>query len=740
MISNLEPQTLESGLRATIARWIPTLVFTIGIFLTVVVAVSAKQQLETSEALRLEVLTERIRADATEQMGTYVSLVRSGVGFFEASELQVSRRQFQKFLSAVDLKEQYPGVLSLGFIRFLKPEEKEKFVAEQRTLTPGFEIRPEGERPGYYVATYLEPSDASRSQYLGFDPATEAVRRIALEAARDTATPTMTGRLILKSEQANHAVAPAFILYAPIYRTSPSPLTLEHRREQLFGFVSASFRVDDLLKGIRGPTSSELVAFRIFAGPSTDPRNLLMATEDFPVDAVGLSKLETISIAGFPWTFEYRTLPGFEQDSEGLRVLNIFLIGLLLSTLLFGLTSLQARARRSDARALHYERQRAKDLQDLDQAKTRFFSNLSHELRTPLNGILGMTDLLWDTNPNEQQKDYLTTVGNCGKTLLDLITDVLDVSKIEAGKLELKNRAFRLRQPFTGALEVVRGQAQGKGLELHLDWDDSLPKFVDGDLIRIRQVFVNLLSNAVKFTNSGSVTVRTKKLLRDESVWLEVQVEDTGIGISEENIPKLFRPFSQVTAAEGAETVQGTGLGLVICKELIELMKGNISIESELRKGTVFRIAIPLKVVDATLYESVTEPTLQNTISADLRLLVADDNPVNLRVLLLQLHKLGYEADGVDDGQKAVEALEKKEYDLILMDCQMPRMDGLEATRQIRSLKSPGPVIVALTAHAQPEQQVACKEAGMDDFLTKPIELARLVGVLEKWQSSLNGS
>ena len=729
-VTHSQPATEWSS---PVARYVPGLVLAIGLALTVIATGVAYRQTVDSERLRLQVLTQRIEGDATEQLGTYVSLVRSGVGFFEASALNVSPAQFRKFLSAIDLEHDYPGVLALGFIQKVPASEREAFLARQRKWLPSFHIFPDTPRDPYFVATYVEPSEPARLKTLGFDPYTEPVRRSALELAGDNASPVMTQRIELKTEGKDDNASTAFILYAPIYNVSPPPRSVKGRRQALHGFITASFRVDELTQGIRGPTAQSQIAFRIYAGKTTDPRELLMVTDDFPADRTGLSKVETVEVAGFSWTFEFVTLPGFEEDSGRYRIPQIGIIGLLLSFLLYAFTSVQARARAADERALHYERERAKDLQDLDRAKTRFFSNLSHELRTPLNGILGMNDLLWDTQLSEQQKDYLTTIGTCGRTLLDLVSDVLDVSKIEAGKLELKAKPFKLLQPFNGALEVVRGQARGKDLALHLEWDDTLPRYVEGDLVRLRQVLVNLLSNAVKFTKVGSVTVRAKHL--DGRVGIEI--EDTGVGISAENVGKLFRPFSQLAAAEGGETVQGTGLGLVICKEIVTLMGGTIDLSSKVGVGTVFRLSLPLRVVPAENYESVTEPQIIKEIEAGLSLLVADDNPVNLRVLLLQLHKLGYAADGVDDGVKAVKAVSNKPYDLVLMDCQMPNMDGLEATRAIRKLHSPGPIIVALTAHAQAEQQTECEAAGMDDFLTKPIELARLVQVLDSWQVKL---
>lgn len=715
-----------------LTQYVPAIVLFTGLVLSGLGALMSRHQSQARDQLRLQLVAERVQSDAAERLGKYVSLVRSAVGFFEASGLKVSAAQFTQFWAAAKLEMNFPGVLALSYIAKVPAAERAQFEAEQRLRVPQFHVFPDGPRDPYFAATYVEPSDERRLSSLGFDPFTEANRRSALQVARDSGSPAMTHPVILKMEEDKVGAAPAFLIYAPIYSTPGAPQSIHERQRSLHGFIGASFRVDELLDGIRGPNIRNQVAFRIFSGNDLDPTRLLMATPEFPNQPSALRLVDTVMVEGFPWTFEYVALPGFETESD--RALEVGGLGVFLSFLLYGFTLSQVKARLADERALHHERARAQDLQDLDRAKTRFFSNLSHELRTPLNGILGMTDLLWDTPLNEVQKDYLTTIGTCGRTLLDLISDVLDVSKIEAGKLELKKRPFKLRQPFVAALEVVRGQAQGKNLELELEWDDTLPVYVKGDLVRLRQVLVNLLSNAVKFTREGSVTLRA--IARADGMVIEIQ--DTGVGISAENQGKLFRPFSQV-AMEGTEPNQGTGLGLAISKELVALMGGEISFTSQFGVGSVFTITLPLDIEDSGKYESIKTPNIVKGVEGGLRLLVADDNPVNLRVLLLQLQKLGYTADGVEDGRKAVEAATESDYDLILMDCQMPVLDGLEATKLLRRTLQPGPIIVALTAHAQPEQQVKCVEAGMDDFLTKPIELARLVAVLDRWRSHLKG-
>jgi CheY-like chemotaxis protein len=317
---------------------------------------------------------------------------------------------------------------------------------------------------------------------------------------------------------------------------------------------------------------------------------------------------------------------------------------------------------------------------------------------------------------------------------MELVNDVLDLSKIEAGKMEVRSGPVNSKEIFEQALLVVRGPADGKNVKLRFAWDENIPKFIETDGVRLRQVLINLLGNAVKFTDSGSVTleVRVARNTSDENQLLVFEIKDTGLGISPEDLKLLFRPFSQIYADSVPSDQSGTGLGLHLCKELMELLGGSIEAESTLGKGSIFRCILPLVGIEENPYETQKVKTLSGLPSRQLKILVVDDNPINRRVLKLQLDKLGQNTSLAESGEEALASVGESDYDLVLMDCQMPEMDGLEATRRIREKHGPSVKIVALTAFAEDKQRDACLQAGMNDFLTKPVEASRLSALLKK--------
>jgi signal transduction histidine kinase/CheY-like chemotaxis protein len=372
------------------------------------------------------------------------------------------------------------------------------------------------------------------------------------------------------------------------------------------------------------------------------------------------------------------------------------------------------------------------------EAKSTFLANMSHEIRTPMNGVIGVIDVISRTNLAGNQAQLIETAKRSAHSLMVIINDILDISKIEAGELSLEHTVFDVHQLIFELQQEQSIQAYSKGLWLKLEAQSTASINVMGDPYRLKQILSNLISNALKFTENGGVTITYSTVLVGDKVRLNVDVIDTGIGIDENVIPHLFNPFSQADSST-TRKFGGSGLGLAITQQLCELMEGEISVTSTPEKGSTFSFFVMLMPEnnEASSSSSHAQPLVSNV---DITLLLVEDNEINMQVMLAILDNLGCKADVARDGKEALDILLKTNtnaYDLILMDCQMPTIDGYEATRMIRAGEAGDNVknipIVALTADAMESQKQKCFDAGMNDYLTKPIDVDLLKNVLASY-------
>jgi signal transduction histidine kinase len=665
-----------------------------------------------ADRTRFTSATQTTRDTIRFRIETYVNVLRAATGLFAANHA-ATRDDFRAYVRHLDVQRRYPGVLGIGLSLRVRPEDVERVVGDMRANeAPDFDIWPEMPRPEYHTVVVIEPFDQRNRSALGYDLHTSPKRREAMDRARDSAEATATARITLIPE-VDPKQSPGFVIFLPVYNVPVTPPSVEERRNQLYGFVYAPFRATDLFNATIGAQVRPEVRFLI-----DDGAELLYDSDPHYTGSPRFTSATTFRIAGRTWSIR------FESERTGIGapfwVAAATLIGgLAISFLLFAVLRLQSRGRQNAERVAERLRRSEAELQRANLAKDEFLATLSHELRTPMTAILGWSALLAGELDPQTRATAIDAIQKSGRAQAQLIDDLLDVSRITAGKMRIDPKPVDIKPIVSTAVEAVMPVAEAKGVTIRKDLGGA-PMVVNGDGGRLQQVVWNLMTNAVKFTPAGgSVDVR----LRSDGL-AELTVADTGPGIDPDFLPHVFERFRQADSST-TRAFTGLGLGLAIVHHLVELHGGTVVAESDgLGKGARFIVRLPLISSGAAAVTPADDARGRASLHG-VEILVVDDDASVRQYASTVLRMSGATVRSVSSANEALQSIAEALPDVVITDIGMPDMDGYDLLREIRDSSNPRMAslpVIALTAYARTDDRELIEQAGFDGLLTKPVE------------------